>query len=111
MNPADISDKSSPWYQAIRDILTIRGTAFQIKDMLKREHFENGYLEMFPSRGDVITENYVNTSPTKNSIYTAKEISLENFLNKEFKRILKLFVKNMKTQKPSNYFTRITVCN
>lgn len=42
-------------------------------------------------------ENYVNTSPIKKSIYTVKETSLENFSNKEFKRILNQFVKNGNT--------------
>lgn len=43
-------------------------------------------------------ENSVNMSPIKNSLYTVKEIGLENFSNKEFKRILNLFVTNRKTQ-------------
>lgn len=56
--------------------MTIReeGTAFQIQCMLKRERFENGYLEMFSSQGVLITENSVNMSPIKNSTKLKKKL-------------------------------------
>lgn len=45
-----ISDKNGLSYHIIVDILTIRErNSFQLKNMLGRENFENGYLEMFPS--------------------------------------------------------------
>lgn len=40
------------------------------KCMLKREHFENGYLEIFSSQGVLITENYVSMSPMANSTWS-----------------------------------------
>lgn len=48
--------------------------------MLKREHFENGYLEIFPSsfcekkKAQIFhhIENYVNMSPIKNSTQVKK---------------------------------------
>lgn len=45
-------------------------------------------------------------STIKNSIYTVKEISLDNFPNKECKKILNQFAKNVKT-KLSKYFANI----